>query len=537
MFKLVVKHFGRITCVCLLLAAAGCGKTDAVKSQQKSELQTTLTSNTQPNTAPLPGEVAFTLKYQGWDEKQQKNNLGGSSGYGVEKTAKTPFTQGLTSLTASTVIYPALPYSMRQNGQQQDYAALECDSNGKALALYIDLNNNGKLDDGEKILPSGTSGVYGSNSLLFITPDFEVSRDKKTFLCRMAASTYMQESGNKGVQTSGVMWSSACSLEGSAILNGQERRLTLYDSNAGSGEFTTCGNSSYSLLKTSEINRNGGYPSRQTLSRLICVDEQYYEVRFSEDKQKVFLSPSVLPMSALCVLLNTSAEVKTRDFSLNLVGQETPEVNFSISDRNGKPIDLPALTYRIQYGNFICWPGPDEDPYKNDSTRKKLWRVSFREANPLVIPPNQIVYAEFGKLKASVIADSRENHYRSTLTTQTVFQQGDSVMLTCMVKGQLGEVYDRFNQDYNYKENQPSYKITDTSGTLIASGVAANYAQKGGTGECSWETQNAAPGKYTVVMEQNTGPLAGKLEGRTEIELRAKPTGLSAGVSALWGKR
>jgi hypothetical protein len=519
----------------LLACCTACNKPDGAQQQTKTEEATSiaLTSSTQPTTGTLPGEIVFNLKYKGWGEKE-KERIHSYYGSSTQEKAPNPFTQSLNLTTASLVVYTSLPFGYTTAGKQE-HAAAECGSDGQALAVYVDLNRNGTLDAGERILPGG-KGNMGNNSLFFLTPDFEVTTDGKKSMSRMLITTQPSDTGN-GRKTCSLMWSSACSMEGTGVINGQEQQVFFYENNPGNGKFSQMGSSQYSLVKPEELSRNGNYLSRQTLSRLISIDGQWYETRFSDDGQKFILAPSVVAMGSLCMTLNLPSDLKTQGLSISLVGKEDRTVNFYFSlGKEGKPLDLPALPYELSSGSFMYWPGTEEDPYRKEETRKKCWNASFQEANPLSIEPNQVVYAEFGNPEISIRSEKQENRFRSDGTTQTLFQQGDSLVLTCLVNGRMGERYRRFSRDSGGGQVYPEYTITDTSGSLVTSGTARSYAQKGGTGEFSWQTNGVAPGKYTVTMSQETGPLAGKLEGKLEIEIQEKPTEMKAAVSTIWGK-
>ncbi|HBF35514.1 TPA: hypothetical protein DDW35_13205 [Candidatus Sumerlaeota bacterium] len=542
-----------VVCAGILLCMVGCGKKESEKNASestnaKAQQQTALTSATQAKaTPPLREQVTFNLKYRGWDINEKGMFNGNSWGGNTETTAKTSFTQEL-KLDAAKVFYPGLP---NYSGQQGDYTALECDAEGNAKALYIDLNDNGKLDEGEKILPSvPTTEMYrGDKRVFFITPDFEIYRDGKLYPCRMAANTQTQKQHmtRNGVTTEElytyVNWSVASCLEGSATINGQEYRLMLYDTTPGTANYTSFGTpqngnaSTFSLFKPAAVNKQGGYISRQSLTRMIMVEGAYYEMRFSDDLQKLILTPSTLPLSSLSLTVNAPSEVKTRNVSVVVRGVEDKNLTFSFSAQENKSLDLPAMPYKICGGGYEYWPASVENPDKNQETRKNLWRANIRESNTLAVPPNEVVFIDFGQPTLSIAAAKRDNDYYrqdTALTTRTVFRKGDPVVLICTVQGKMGEVYESFQHNNDYNNSRPTYQITDTSGTLITSSTLNNYAQRGGSAVYEWNTQGVPAGKYTVSMQMETGPLAGKLEGTLEITLERSRGTAPAGTPVMW---
>ncbi|HBF33570.1 TPA: hypothetical protein DDW35_03295 [Candidatus Sumerlaeota bacterium] len=128
------------------------------------------------------------------------------------------------------------------------------------------------------------------------------------------------------------------------------------------------------------------------------------------------------------------------------------------------------------------------------------------------ILPRQITYAEFGKIKLVANLRKKGDQGEDSATTRTTFCKGDTIVLSCIGEGKMGEFYDEFTR--GDAEVCGTYCILNAANAVVASGNLSD-----GEEENVWKTQNATPGKYTIIMEQETGPLAGKLEAKLEITI------------------
>jgi hypothetical protein len=301
----------------------------------------------------------------------------------------------------------------------------------------------------------------------FVTPDFEVKSAGKSSPYRVFAQAQMYD------KTCNIMWSPSCVLEGTAKLNGKEQRLVLYDVSPGTADYAKFGSSRISLAATKpskEAENTYPHMNRVSLSRVLRLDNKYYEVRFSEDKQQALLKPSTLPIGSLQLAIAGSADMKSSEPYLTLVGDKDKDVNFSVSTGKNKT-ELPALAYRIQHGNLSYWAGPGENPGQKQETRKNLWQCDFKDGSAFTVLPKQTASVEIGKPELSITAVDERKRNQTNVTTQTLFHKGDSVYLSRVVKGKAGEQYGRFRQGDDWNGNKPTYKITDAANAVVTSGT------------------------------------------------------------------
>ncbi|HBF33569.1 TPA: hypothetical protein DDW35_03290 [Candidatus Sumerlaeota bacterium] len=316
------------TTVLILIVGLECNGAQAGESANK---KTPPTNNPVSQAAAPAGQVVFPLKYTSWVEGEREgvNSIDSTQ---FVKSPCTSFTLGL-KLTAPQVIYPVVPCL-----KDSPLTAVECDETGKALTLYIDLNTNGKLDEGERISADATKDTRNTKRI-FSTPDFEIHRDGKTFSYRLGATQWV--ASDKRPQFD---WKVLCAQEGVAMLEGQERRLTIFDTRAGEGNYTAYHQCCVILDKVTSTEKNHPY---QILSSLIRVDNQYYDAHFSEDKKNFILTPNLLPQGSLQLSVVSVPHLKTKTSAIGLSGGENNAIALNLLNEQGKPIDLPAMTYRF----------------------------------------------------------------------------------------------------------------------------------------------------------------------------------------------
>lgn len=160
-----------------------------------------------------------------------------------------------------------------------EWSAVEIKDN-KAVALYIDLDANGKVSDDEKILPIQNPESGPPNRAEFVTPDFILkTRDNRQVPFR----TLLQVNFYGQPARLNCMWSPSCVLEGTSTIDGQPTKLILF-TNGFSGSFKDFGRSSISLQAGKE--KTGSYVPRQILSSIINHNEQFYNIEFNGRHEK-----------------------------------------------------------------------------------------------------------------------------------------------------------------------------------------------------------------------------------------------------------
>jgi hypothetical protein len=203
---------------------------------------------------------------------------------------------------------------------------------------------------------------------------------------------------------------------------------------------------------------------------------------------------------------------------LDIKGAEDPSMRLSLSTEtlSAKPFEIPALTYKINYVAFEYWSGVDGSSKPSATEEKNLWCCPISTESLLTVLPEKIVQIEMGKPQLSIWATAPElQSDTQPKQPQTTFSKKDGMIcLYSKITGPAGEQYFSFSQG-SRQEVRPTYRILDATGnpgsfhTIGQPGVSFGW----------YILPDTKPGKYTIIMEQETGPLAGKLEGRLEITI------------------
>ena len=487
------------------------GPVNTTSSTLTQTTTTTIVSAPEYTESPKPGEVMFNLKYMGLDEPLcHRVETTGRNVY-MPPNPQTRFTKSL-NLKAPEIIYSPVPFL-----KDSPLFAVECDENAKATAAYIDLNCNGILDEGEKLLPCSshiseplpklTCHVY------FLTPDFTIHQDGKTYPYRLLITA------NTWDKKCYIGVKAACILQGTAILNGKERRFILMDSETGRNDYAKFGptGSSPTNYTIAPIQPDGkfDFPGRENLSKIIRVDDKNYDVRFSANKQQVFLKAQDRPSGSITITVtgNTPQETEISS-SVCLSEANDPDLFFEItSPEENESTKLPIGNYKIIAGNF-SYAQQESSTEATDS-----WNCRFTCPREFSITPNEQVCLNFGSPQLSIDCKRATNKYRDG-TVVSNYNKGDIIHLSCIVKGKQNETYLHFARE-NYFS--PTFQILDATQTIITSGTMGRLGSDS-TGALNWNTKNMQPGEYTIVMQQETGPLAGKLEGRASICIQGDKT-------------
>jgi hypothetical protein len=258
-----------VLCVGLFSFISGCNDSKTgQKSKPAGKTQPDATVLSSPlvlttSTAAAPaGQVVFPLQYTSWKNSNAGLSIGAHD-VKIQDSPQTPFTKSL-HLDAANVVYSELPCL-----PDSPQTAIVHDPQGKETALYIDLNGNGKLDEGETIFPTEKTKMIAAASGVtsFATPDFEIRRDGKRIPYRMEAEYF--ENNGKPV----VSWMILCAMGSSATVEGIKRDLQLYDSGLGVGNYR-------------EACRITGGGNGLNRFKMICLDKKYfYDVSFSPDQE------------------------------------------------------------------------------------------------------------------------------------------------------------------------------------------------------------------------------------------------------------
>jgi hypothetical protein len=358
--------------------------------------------------AAKPGAVVFNLQYRGMEleEKDQVRSFWDQeSGSPLKETS---FTQSLRLPKEKSKLFRLPLLCGSENG------VLEYE--GKTLkALYLDLDCDGKLGPGEKLKPEEKN-----RSGYFLTPDFTVitSRGEKSAY-RVIAQV---DGDDPRLRVSNAPF---CCWEGKANLAGTEITLRLTDDNY-AGSFLVFGGDRFELFKGTERK-----PAAEGfLSSLICLDQTFYQLRFTgEGTQKkpwrAVLCRETAPTGKVEVRLD-QAGPEAKLTGLQLVSSEM--ASSRINQDNSSVAELPQGRYKIS-GNLAF--GTKENP----------GRVSFSKESDLNVVGGQTTRVGVGnpKLKLSAAAVSPQEGLSPE--KKTVFPVGTLVYLDLKLVGAQGEEY------------------------------------------------------------------------------------------------
>ena len=400
---------------------------------------------------PPPGAIVFDMKYRGLSGRTGELRYNSYWAFGQSAT-ETPF---LADVKKNAKDIEAV---YNPNFKRAEWSAIEIKDN-KAIALYIDLDADGKLSDNEKILPiqNPESGPY--NRAEFVTPDFIMtSHDDRQvpFRALVQATFYDQQSHPNCV------WSPSCVLEGTSEINGQPAKLILY-SNGFSASFKDFGASSWSIQAGKE--ETGNNVTMQTLGSIINHDGQFYNVEIHGQHGRNSTVRAVLTKytgatGGLAVTLDSDGDLKSRLNGASITGSKDDKIYIGFYLLGNQNI-LPAGIYKLNRG-YISYGVKDNNE----------WRLSFTEGPEFTINADQTCELKPGKPELSVSAVDENKRYQNDVKEQTVYTEGTNIYISRKIKGKSGELYGRFSkQDENsrsYNDIQPEIKIVDSEGKQVA---------------------------------------------------------------------
>jgi hypothetical protein len=337
-----------------------------------------------------------------------------------------------------------------------EWSAVEIKDN-KVVALYFDLNADGKVSDNEKIMPIQNTESSSYNQTEFVTPDFIMkTRENRQvpFRALLQANLYEQQTRPN------CMWSPSCILEGTTTVNGQPAKLILF-ANGFSGSFKDFGGSSFSLQTGKE--QTGNYIPRDMLSSIINHNGQFYNLKFNGHHGKNSAVRAILTeytgdTGNLTAQLTGNTKLQAKLSNANIAGTKDETVQFNIASEQAK---LPTGSYKLNRGYVN---------YNADNGDK--WRLDFKEGPEFTIDADKTCNVELGKPVLSISAVEENKRYQSDVKEQTVYPEGTNIFISRIVKGKGGELYGRFSQiqkdSRGYSDIQPDLKIIDSEGKEVA---------------------------------------------------------------------
>jgi hypothetical protein len=437
------------TAACIL---SGCGQAPPVATALAPTGPADLGPATGLSTPP-EGAIVFDLKYRPQTGSTNDLQYRAFWGYGgsAEEAKDNPFLSEVRKKVSQ------LHYVQNPTLKTRTWAAVEVDRK-RALALYFDLNGNGKLEDSEKILPVKQEG----QQFEFITPDFQNPKEGGG---EALTRVLLQVNFYSGSEPN-TMWSPAALMEGTALIDGKPSRLFLY-ANHPAGVFDVFGSSSFSLMPEAEAAKLGdNYVPREQLSSLVLNNRQFYHLTIDGQRSNGLPARAVLlkdttPTGSLAVKLVGSNALQTTLSSLNLRGVDEKTVFFRMADVSKKDLVLPEGAYALSYGGLSY------------GTSGADWKMTFSEGPSAQIKASESTSIELGTPTLAVRAVKEEERYRSSLAGSTTFKKGTKIYLEPKVTGKNKEVFSRFSQllgdKSDWKDRPPSVTITGPDGKQLHS--------------------------------------------------------------------
>jgi hypothetical protein len=421
------------------------------KKQQTAQQPTVVETETAREAMDFPeppqGAIVFDLKYRGLSGEKDQMRYNSFWGFG-QRENETPFLTDLKkTITDFETVY-------NPNFKGAEWAAVEV-RDKKAVALYLDMDADGKLSNNEKILPIQNIESSSSSRTEFVTPDFVMNtrEDRQVpFRTLLQVAFYGQQARPQ------CMWSPSCILEGTSKIDGEQTKLILF-TNGFTGSFEDFGRSSLSLQTGEE--QTGSNISRQVLSSIINHNGQFYNVVFNGCHEKNSEVRAVLTKytgatGSLTTQLTGDTNLQAKLNSANIAGGKDSTVQFNIASDQAK---LPVGSYKLNRG------------YLNYNTDNgEIWRVDFQQGPEFAIDADKTCNVELGKPALSISAVEENKRYQSDVKEQTVYPEGTNIYISRIIKGKGGELYGRFSQQQQnsgYTDMEPDLKIVDSEGREI----------------------------------------------------------------------
>ena len=396
---------------------------------------------------PPPGAIVFDMEYHGLSGKPDELRYNSYWGFGQTSTDTSFFTDVKKNVKDVEVVY-------NPNFKGAEWSALEIKDN-KAVALYFDLNADGKLSDNEKILPVVAEPSQTVNRTEFVTPDFTMTSSdgrQVPFRALLQAAFYGQQTHPN------CMWSPSCVLEGTSAINGKPAKLILF-TNGFSGSFKDFGRSSYSLQSGKE--QTGSYIPRTTLSSIINYNGQFYNLTFDGSHGKnnavrAILTDYTGDTGNLTTQLIGSTNLEAELSSANIAGTKDTTVQFNLGSEQAK---LPTGSYKLN-GGYVTYSTVNSDK----------WRLYFQNGPEFTVDADKTSNVELGKPVLTISAVEEDKRYQSDVKEQSVYSEGTNIYISRIIKGKGGELYGRFlqiPQNSGYTDIEPEIKIVDSEGKEV----------------------------------------------------------------------
>lgn len=389
----------------------------------------------------LPDRLSFELKLKDLSESEYKSVVNFSWSYNYSLKSKTAF------LKCLPVPDKDLYFVRNPKLLGSDWTALEL-KDKKPVALYMDLNTDGALSDGEKLLPLLKNHDPKANCE-FLTPEFFLNTKMGYAVpYKLLCKVYIRSSGMIKIR-----WTPYCYWEGETRIDKKAYRLSLYDAN-GNGCFQNYGRDYYGLVK-GEKSVNPSVPLKDLSSRIV-LDGNCYKLLLSGKETKkggfsISLEKDSSPTGNLQV--EWAGNKTSRVASCNLVvrGELDPTIVFRL---NGLKNRLPGGCYVIEDGILT---------FMNQGSSSG--QAYFKCFEGFDIKPNETSVFKINKPKVEFSV------YGNQKDLTEGFPKDSEIKIKHKILGNNGELYHMFTQSGNeFSVLHPKVSILDPKGEEVASG-------------------------------------------------------------------
>lgn len=396
------------------------------------------------------------------------------------------------------------------------YIFVDFDGTDKIKSVYHDTNGNGKLDDGEKLSASALELL--DKGLAYETGNFKILDDDNN----LVPFRFLLENADEGGEPF-VMSNPAGYFVGQTVLHGKKFSLYLFP-DMRTHLYLKVGKSYYLVLPSGQ--KLDSKMKLRILTSKILIFDKFYSVNFigySDDGKtmKVKLTETPGPMSDFKIVLQGKKPLKFNFDSIRLRDKKGKTLEFGENDTERR---LPLGEYKIIEAVFPY--GKNED-YEYVGTLCDTDFFEVKDGKPCVLVVGKPA------INIELLADNGNNRYARPILKIPVYPE-DELNIYAEVTGPNGECFGEF-RGHSSKEDAIHGKmlITDSAGSIKHSEDMYYNDNDGGRGYYSSSWQPDLPGKYTITVTLDTGPLMGEIKAEREITVLPSPsTSSTAGASA-----
>ena len=370
----------------------------------------------------LGEQVSFEMTYRGCSgSKDDISPSSGWYGFGTSENSDSPFFKAVKEQTENKLIASNSSYFP---GGSPGVFEQEGDD---VIALYFDLDGDGKLAENEKIGPTeGANNPFGSGNC-FVTPDFQhKTRTNKEIPFRIMACVNMYGGGNLD-----AIWRPMGMFEGKAAVDGVEYNVYLFAPFHGDS-YTKFGSSSIGIAKADDSNRN---IMSNSLSSINYFNNKFYRIKFEDTDSKDKTLTAIIAedkgeRGKVAIELKGKEELKANLTYAIIYGADDRSINFRFSDGVK---ELPVGNYTFTYGRM---------DFGKDSTEE--YRTTFENVEKFSIKAGETTKVELGNIKTEITAIENNNRYNADKKFKTEFPEDTNIYVDVDFTGTAKESYRDF---------------------------------------------------------------------------------------------